>query len=78
MDNQKRIVEELYGEENLKEIFRQILKQEFMKDYEEKILKGWKCNEKIGGNEINYFIWITVNLFGMKWRCPQNAFLISW
>lgn len=40
MDKQKRIVEEYYGEESLREIFRQILKQEFMKDYEEKTLKG--------------------------------------
>ena len=40
MDKQKRIVEEYYGEESLKEIFRQILKQEFIKDYEGKILKG--------------------------------------
>ena len=46
MDKQKRIVEDYYGEENLKEIFTQILKQEFIKDYEEKILKGWKSNEK--------------------------------
>ena len=46
MDKQKRIVENYYGEENLKDIFTQILKQEFIKDYEEKILKGWKCNEK--------------------------------
>ena len=40
MDKQERIVEEYYGEEILKEIFRQILKQEFIKDYEEKTLKG--------------------------------------
>lgn len=40
MDEQKRIVEEYYGEENLKDIYTQILKQEFIKDYEEKILKG--------------------------------------
>ena len=46
MDEQKRIVEEYYGEENLKDIYTQILKQEFIKDYEEKILKGWRENEK--------------------------------
>ena len=46
MDKQKRIVEEYYGEESLKEIFTQILKQEFIKDCEEKTLKGWKNNEK--------------------------------
>ena len=42
MDKQKRIVEERYGAKNLKEIFTQILKQEFIKDYEEKekTLKG--------------------------------------
>jgi hypothetical protein len=40
MDKQKRIIEEYYGEENLKEIFTQILKQEFIKDNEEKSLKG--------------------------------------
>ena len=40
MDKQKRIIEDCYGEESLKEIFTQILKQEFIKDYEEKILKG--------------------------------------
>ena len=41
-----RCVEEYYGKENLKEIFTQILKQEFIKDYEDKTLKGWKNNEK--------------------------------
>ena len=40
MDKQKRIVENYYGEENLKDIFTQILKQEFIKDYEEKMSKG--------------------------------------
>lgn len=40
MDKQKRMVEELYGDESLKDIFTQILKQEFIKDYEEKTLKG--------------------------------------
>ena len=40
MDKQERMVEELYGDESLKDIFTQILKQEFVKDYEEKILKG--------------------------------------
>ena len=46
MDKQERIVEEYYGEESLKDIYTQILKQEFIKDHEEKILKGWKNNEK--------------------------------
>lgn len=36
MDKQKRIVEEYYGEESLKEIFTEILKNEFAKDYKEK------------------------------------------
>ena len=40
MDKQKIIVEDCYGKENLKEIFTQILKQEFIKDCEEKTLKG--------------------------------------
>ena len=42
MNKQKSVVEKCYGEENLKEIFTQILKQEFIKDYEEKekTLKG--------------------------------------
>lgn len=42
MAEQKRIVEEYYGEEKLKDILTQILKQEFIKDYEEKekTLKG--------------------------------------
>jgi|GEM_PF-6670711 hypothetical protein len=40
MNEQKRIAQEYYGEESLKEIFTEILKQEFIKDYEEKILKG--------------------------------------
>ena len=42
MDKQKRIVEEYYGEESLKDIYTEILKQEFIKDYEEKekTLKG--------------------------------------
>ena len=31
MDKQKRIVEEYYGEESLKEIFTEILKKEFVK-----------------------------------------------
>ena len=39
MDKQKRIVENYYGEKSLKEIFTEILKQEFIKDYEEK-MKG--------------------------------------
>ena len=37
---EERIVEEYYGQESLKEIFTQILKQEFIKDCEEKTLKG--------------------------------------
>lgn len=42
MEKEKRIAKEYYGEENLKEIYTQILKQEFIKDYEEKekTLKG--------------------------------------
>lgn len=40
MDKQERIVEDCYGEECLKDIYAQILKQEFIKDYEEKTLKG--------------------------------------
>ncbi len=40
MDKQEKSVKEYYGEECLKEIFTQILKQEFIKEYEEKILKG--------------------------------------
>ena len=40
MNEQKRLAQEYYGEESLKEIFTEILKQEFIKDYEEKILKG--------------------------------------
>ena len=39
MDKQKRIVENYYGEKSLKEIFTEIIKQEFIKDYEEK-MKG--------------------------------------
>ena len=31
MDEPKRIVQEYYGEESLKEIFTEILKQEFIK-----------------------------------------------
>ena len=46
MDKQEKRVEEYYGEDSLKEIFTQILKQEFIKDYEEKMSKGWKSNEK--------------------------------
>ena len=41
MDEPKRIVQEYYGEESLKEIFTEILKQEFIKDYEEKN-KCWR------------------------------------
>ena len=40
MDKEERIVEEYYGQESLKDIYTQILKQEFIKDYEEKVLKG--------------------------------------
>ena len=37
MDKQKIIVQEYYGEEDLKDIYTQILKQEFIKEYEEKM-----------------------------------------
>ena len=46
MVKQEKSVKEYYGEENLKEIFTQILKQEFIKDYEEELFEGMKCNEK--------------------------------
>lgn len=39
MNEQKRTVQEYYGKESLKEIFTEILKHEFIKDYEEK-MKG--------------------------------------
>lgn len=42
MDKQKRIIEDCYGEESLKEIFTQILKQEFIKEYEEKKIERMK------------------------------------
>ena len=42
MDKQKRIAQEYYGEENLKEIFTQIIKQEFIKEYEEKKIERMK------------------------------------
>ena len=42
MDKQKRIVEDYYGEENLKEIFTQIIKQEFIKEYGEKKIERMK------------------------------------
>ncbi len=37
MDKQKITVQEYYGEESLKEIFTQILKQKFIKEYEEEM-----------------------------------------
>ena len=37
MDKQKITVQEYYGEESLKDIYTQILKQEFIKKYEEEI-----------------------------------------
>ena len=37
MDKQKITVQEYYGEENLKDIYTQILKQEFIKKYEEEM-----------------------------------------
>ena len=37
MDKQKIIVQEYYGEEELKDIYTQILKQEFIKEYEEEM-----------------------------------------
>ena len=45
MEKQKITVQEYYGEENIKDIYTQILKQEFIKEYEEK-MRGWKNNEK--------------------------------
>ena len=35
MDEQKITVQEYYGEEDLKDIYMQILKQVFIKEYEE-------------------------------------------
>ena len=37
MDKQKITVQEYYGEESLKDIYTQILKQEFIKKYEEEM-----------------------------------------
>lgn len=37
MDKQKITVQEYYGEESLKEIFTQILKQKLIKEYEEEM-----------------------------------------
>ena len=45
MDKQKVMVQEYYGKEDLKDIYTQILKQEFIKEYEEE-MRGWKYNEK--------------------------------
>jgi len=45
MDEQKITVQEYYGEESLKDIYTQILKKEFIKEYEEE-MRGWKNNEK--------------------------------
>lgn len=45
MDKQKITAQEYYGEESLKDIYTQILKQEFIKKYEEE-MRGWKNNEK--------------------------------
>lgn len=40
MDKQKITVKEYYGEEKLKDIYTQILKEKFIKDYEDKIQRG--------------------------------------
>ena len=37
MDKQEITVQEYYGEEDLKDIYMQILKQEFIKEYEEEM-----------------------------------------
>ena len=37
MDKPKVMVQEYYGKESLKDIYMQILKQEFIKEYEEKM-----------------------------------------
>jgi hypothetical protein len=37
MDEQKITVQEYYGEESLKDIYTQILKKEFIKEYEEEM-----------------------------------------
>lgn len=37
MGKQEIIVQEYYGEEELKDIYTQILKQEFIKEYEEEM-----------------------------------------
>lgn len=37
MDKQEITVQEYYGEENLKNIYMQILKQKFIKEYEEEM-----------------------------------------
>lgn len=44
MDKQERITQEYYGEENLKDIYTQILKQEFIKDCEAKKIEGMERN----------------------------------
>ena len=41
VDKPKVMVQEYYGKESLKDIYMQILKQEFIKEYEEK-MRGWK------------------------------------
>ena len=46
MDKQKIKVKEYYGEENLKDIYTQILKEKFKKDNENKIQKGKKTMKK--------------------------------
>ena len=45
MEKQNGTIQEYYGEEDLKDIYMQILKQEFIKEYEEE-MRGWKYNEK--------------------------------
>ena len=40
MEKQEITVQEYYGEENLKDIYMQILKEKFIKDNEDRIQKG--------------------------------------
>ena len=40
MEKQKKTVKECYGQENLKDIYTQILKEIFIKDNEKKIQRG--------------------------------------
>ena len=46
VQKQNGIIKEYYGNEDLKDIYTEILIQEFMKINEEKIQRGWKDSEK--------------------------------